>query len=183
MPRLRVIRATTALLLLALNSSPASQAEAAVPPAYQQVAALYEIPGALFYAVALAESGKRIESLEARRPWPWTLNIAGNGAYYETRWAAWQALDAALKTGETRIDIGLMQVNWRYHQRRLKTPWLALEPGHNLKVGAAILKGCYRERRDWWASVGCYHAPNDADRARQYRERVARAWRNVTAED
>ena len=36
-------------------------------------------------------------------------------------------------------------------------------------------------RGDWWAAVGCYHAPSNAERAARYRERVKRIWSRVTA--
>ena len=73
----------------------------------------------------------------------------------------------------------LMQVNWRYHQDRLGTPWQALDPYYNLRVGAEILKGCYRNERDWWASVGCYHAPANPHRANEYRRRVVSRWKRI----
>jgi soluble lytic murein transglycosylase-like protein len=159
---------------------PVSKAGTGIPPTYERIAARYEIPAALLYAVALAESGKTIASVSIRRPWPWTLNVAGEGRYFPTRLAAWRALDATLAAGETRVDIGLMQVNWHYHQQRLNNSWLALQPDHNLSVAAEILKRCYAERGDWWRSVGCYHAPNNAARARRYTDRVRAAWRSVT---
>ena len=163
-----------------LVGSHMSHAEEVVPAAYQRVAAEYEIPVKLFYALALAESGKTIASMNRRRPWPWTLNIAGVGVYFSTRWEAWRALDQSLKAGQERVDVGLMQVNWHFHQHRLGNSWLALEPYHNLTVGAEILKDCYKNRRDWWASVGCYHAPSDSVSAKNYRQRVAAHWRQLS---
>ena len=158
-------------------------ADEAVPSAYCLVAAEYEIPGPLFYAIALAESGKMIGPINRRRPWPWTLNIAGDGVYFKNRWQAWRALDESLRAGETSVDIGLMQVNWRYHRARLGNTWLALDPTHNLNVGADILKDCYQKRRDWWASVGCYHAPSNQARAKRYRARVRALWRELPSMD
>ena len=72
-----------------------------------------------------------------------------------------------------------MQVNWRYHQEKLGTTWQALDPYHNLRVGAAILRACYEIRQDWWSSVGCYHAPANANRADRYRQRVVSHWRRI----
>jgi len=172
---LAVLISQAAILL----SSAVSHADTGIPPTYQRIAARYEIPAAILYAVALAESGKPIPELWARRPWPWTLNVAGEGRYFPTRLAAWRVLDATLAAGETRIDIGLMQVNWHFHRQRLGNTWLALQPEHNLSVAAEILKRCYAERRDWWNSIGCYHAPNNATRAMRYTERVRAAWRSV----
>ncbi|MEW8644213.1 MAG: transglycosylase SLT domain-containing protein, partial [Candidatus Thiodiazotropha sp.] len=80
------------------------------------------------------------------------------------------------------IDIGLMQVNWRYHQDRLGTPWQALDPYHNIRVGAGILQDCYATRQDWWGSVGCYHSPKDSYRADRYRRRVVSHWQRIVQE-
>ncbi len=74
-----------------------------------------------------------------------------------------QALDDLLAAGQASVDIGLMQVSWRYHRDRLASAALALDPYRNLHVAAEILAACFREREDWWAAVGCYHAPNDPD--------------------
>ncbi len=76
----------------------------------------------------------------------------------------------------------LMQVNWRYHRERLGTPWQALDPYSNLRVGAEILQDCYVTRQDWWASVGCYHAPMNPQRADQYRRRVVSHWQRLVSE-
>ena len=165
------------------SACPMMHAEEVIPTAYRRIAAEHEIPLQLFYAVALAESGKTIESTNRRRPWPWTLNIAGQGVYFSSRWEAWRALDQSLRDGQDSVDIGLMQVNWRFHQASLGNSWLALDPTHNLSVGANILKDCYQSRRDWWASVGCYHAPADQLRAQRYRTRVVALWRQLQEVD
>ncbi|MEX0707251.1 MAG: lytic transglycosylase domain-containing protein [Woeseia sp.] len=177
------IRLRGAWLMALWLSSTGVAGQGDVPPAYRATAAQHGIPVELLYAMALAESGKQVATghLDAvHRPWPWTLNIAGRGTYFASREAAWLALDRSLAAGQTSVDIGLMQVNWRYHADALGSTWRALDPYHNLSVAAEILKRCYRERRDWWTSVGCYHAPSNDQRARRYRERVLAHWRAVT---
>jgi soluble lytic murein transglycosylase-like protein len=151
-----------------------------VPPAYQMIARENGLPAPLFYAVALTESGQRSLSQHRLRPWPWTLNVNGRGQFFASRKAAWRALQRALASDERSVDIGLMQINWRYHHQALGSAWQALDPYHNLRVGAAILRRCYTAEPDWWESLGCYHAPNDSVRAKKYRERVTRHWRRIT---
>ncbi len=173
----RAAIATVALVLTA----PASHAADPVPDGYHRVAAAHGIPSALFYAVALAESGKHIAPLRSVRPWPWTLNVQGNGQYYRSRQAAVAALREALASGHTSVDVGLMQVNWKYHAGALQTIEAAVDPYRNLDVAAAILVDCYQSRGDWWGAVGCYHAPNDPERAARYRDRVKRLWSRLVA--
>ncbi len=174
----RLIWHTSRLIVLAGLILPSlSWGREAVPAGYRVVAAEHGIPQSILYAVALTESGKPMAGpAGAARPWPWTLNVAGRGYFFDSRQAAWQALRGYLKDGQRSIDIGLMQVNWRYHQDRLGTPWQALDPYHNLRVGAGILQDCHLTRQDWWASVGCYHAPGNPHRADQYRRRVVSRW-------
>ena len=92
-----------------------------VPPAYHAVARENGVPAPLLYAVALTESGQSRLSQNQPRPWPWTLNIAGQGHYFPSRKAAWLALNQALEAGKTP-DVGLMQINWGYHQSELGAP-------------------------------------------------------------
>lgn len=150
-----------------------------IPPAYRQVALANRIPADIFYAVALAESGRRLADGRVSRPWPWTLNIHGDGIYFGDRRSAWRAATAAIAKQKTSVDFGLMQVNWRYHQERLVDPWQALDPHRNLQVAAEILKHCQRRLSDWWASVGCYHSPSNTERAKRYRERVRAHWQSL----
>jgi hypothetical protein len=152
-----------------------------VPSGYRAIAAEYEIPYTILYAIALAESGRSLNDNRMRLPWPWTLNVAGRGYYYSSREAAWNALNSFIVRGEQSIDIGLMQVSWKYHKDKLGNTWQALDPYHNLRVAAGILQGCFNKRRDWWASVGCYHSPANTARAQRYRLRVVVHWQRLDA--
>jgi soluble lytic murein transglycosylase-like protein len=167
------------LLILMTSIPPPVSAESVIPSGYRSVAETHGIPSALFYAVALAESGTRVDALGAMRPWPWTLNVQGDGRFYPSRRAATLAFEDALATGRTSVDVGLMQVSWRYHRRALGHVAGALDPYRNLDVAAAILTACHEMHRDWWAAVGCYHAPNDPARAERYSHRVKRLWRGL----
>ncbi len=150
-----------------------------VPPAYQTVAEAEGVPPALLYAIALTESGTPLDGRRVR-PWPWTLNVAGNGERYPSRLAAWRALKRYLASGITRVDVGFMQVNWAFHHHRLADPWRALDPWFNLATGARILKEEYTRTADWLTAAGRYHAgapttPARRRRAAAYRRKVA-AW-------
>ena len=168
------------VVLLALGLAFHAPAQASVPLGYQQVAEAYDLPPEVLYAVALAESARQVDSTGNVRPWPWTLNVQGKGHFFASRQEAEAALQAHFDAGRRLIDIGLMQVNWRYHRQRLGSPQLALDPYHNLRVAAEILRDCHQRRQDWWAAVGCYHAPNSPQRAARYRARVRAHWRRVT---
>ncbi len=167
------------LLISVLQASTAIAED--IPSAYRQVAAANGIPADIFYAVALAESGRDLGNQHPVRPWPWTLNIHGEGRYFTSRQSAWRAILASIASDRPSVDIGPMQVNWRYHRTSLITPWRALDPHVNLQVAARILNDCQARLSDWWASVGCYHSPSNAERARRYRERVRAHWQTLVS--
>ncbi|MBA1445572.1 MAG: transglycosylase SLT domain-containing protein [Chromatiales bacterium] len=146
-----------------------------IPTGYRQVAAEYGIPTQLFYAVALTES-RWATSSGRTLPWPWSLNVAGQAMRFPSRKAAWQALRTFLDQGKRRVDIGLMQINWGYHAKRFGDPWQALDPYHNLRVGAQILQNEYHRSDDWLEAAGRYHNPGTSPKqqrlAAAYRQRV-----------
>jgi len=168
------------VVLLALGLALHAPVQASVPFGYQQVAEAYDLPPEVLYAVALTESARQVDSTGNLRPWPWTLNVQGRGHFFDSRQEAEAALQEHFDAGRRSIDIGLMQVNWRYHRQRLGSLQLALDPYHNLRVAAEILQHCHQSRQDWWAAVGCYHAPNSPQRAARYQARVRAHWQRVT---
>ena len=175
-----ILRGVFVAFVLQAHASGFSQ-YVTVPEPYSGIARAHGIPPTLIYAVALAESGKYVTRLQTTQPWPWTLNIAGEGRYYPSREAAIEDARQALAGGVRSVDFGLMQVNWGYHKTALRSVESAIDPVYNLEVGARILAGCYQARGDWWAAVGCYHAPANAERAARYRDRVSHIWTRVTA--
>jgi soluble lytic murein transglycosylase-like protein len=159
-------------LASALSTGPAV---ASIPPAYVNAAQEYAVPPEVLFAVALAESELLLTSRRVM-PWPWTLNVEGREERYRNRVEAWEAIQRHLEAGRRSIDIGLMQVNWRWHQELLQDPWTALDPYFNLRAGSRILHDLYQEDGDWVTVVGRYHAPADTPAARHraevYRARV-----------
>ena len=148
-----------------------------IPPAYLAVAREVGVPPGLLYAVALTESARRFPTAEVR-PWPWSLNVNGKAEYHPNRKAAYRAIRRHLTAGRRSIDIGLMQLNWRWHRESLRDPWQALDPYHNLRLGAHLLRAHYRACGDWLTAAGRYHAPATTKQgralAKTYRKRVAR---------
>ncbi len=133
------------------------------------------IPISLLYAVAQVESGGGKYS---RRPWPWTLNINGKGKFYPTAAAAEAALYAAIARGERNIDVGCMQINYRYHGRAFRTPATMLIPLDNVAYGASFLVALHGKHGSWDTAVKYYHSSKDK-RQRAYHARVLRAWREA----
>lgn len=149
-----------------------------VPVAYRIVAMRHQIPVDILYAVALAESGRAYRG--ENKPWPWALNIDGRSVYCESQRDAVHQAAQAIQFNQP-VDVGLMQVSWRWHQQRFTSIDESLEPLKNLDAGAMILYEQFEQTRDWWDAVGRYHDPGQdtasLDSAQRYRARVKRHWR------
>lgn len=146
------------LISCALLASVTQAKTTEIPWGYTEVASQYHIPTELLYAIALNESGAKLHS-GVIKPWPWTLNVNGKPHRYATRQQATQALKTYLKQGITNIDIGLMQVSWKYHQRELLDPSLAFDPYFNLDIGAGLLQHEHHLNTNWLTAAGHYHSP------------------------
>lgn len=148
-----------------------------VPPAYVVAAEDNGIPPEVLYAVASAESVVNLHA--GRRPWPWTLNVAGQGMRFGDRRSACAALRDALE--QTRIvDVGIAQLNvrWQTHLfgpgKRFADPCDALDPYANLDEAARLIRGHFENTRDWLAAAGRYHRPAGGAPATRYRGVVQR---------
>lgn len=153
-----------------------SATAASVPPAYLDAGSLHQVPPEVLYAVATAESAVSLKT--GRRPWPWTLNVAGEGFRFATRQAACSALLLALE--ETRIvDVGIAQLNVRWQPqlfgagKRFSNPCDALNPYANLEEAARLLRGHFDATGDWVQAAGRYHRPAGGEPAARYRRLVA----------
>ena len=175
-PRRTLLRAGAAALVLALPGHVLAARRKAtyppVPPAYRDAATRLGIPPTILYGVALQESALRWGGHAL--PWPWTLNIRQRPQRFDSYPDALAALKAALGRGVRNVDCGCMQVNWGYHRARLQSPERALDPWHNLAVGARILADQRARCAGWFEAVGAYHSPGNAVRARRYARSVFR---------
>lgn len=149
-----------------------------VPEAYVVAAHRHGVPPEVLYAVASAESAVTLE--HGRRPWPWTLNVAGRGYHFADRDSACEALYEAL--GRTRVvDVGIAQLNVRWQPQlfgagnRFVDPCDALDPYKNLDEAAKLLRGHYDDASggDWLVAAGRYHRPAGGAPAERYRRIVA----------
>lgn len=127
-----------------------------IPAGYVAMGNKNGVPPWFLYGIALQESNM----LFGRRalPYPWTLNVKGKGFRYRSYDEALYALKGFVGRGLTSVDIGCMQVNWRWHGTRLQTLERALEPYANIDAGAQILQLEFAATGDWFKTAMRYHA-------------------------
>lgn len=161
-----------------VNSTGRSTAYPAVPIGYIHMGRIEGIPPLILYSVALQESAQLFG--KHTLPYPWTLNVAGTPRRFQTYEAAVAGLRTNVAKGITSVDCGLMQVNWRYHYRKLGNFYQALDPYPNLRAGALILREEYARTGDWFKAVGRYHSPENMARAYDYANAVYRRMARVS---
>lgn len=158
-----------------------TESVAASPPLVVQVAEEQGVPSDLFYAIVLAES--RSLTQQGSKPWPWTMNVGGHPHFFQTREDAYSFAYSLVNQGTTNFDVGIAQVNWRWHQAKFNYDlWSALDPYTNLTVAAQHFREQYERPvcAEWNKAVGCYHRPargeNDLKIAAEYTSRVLDIW-------
>jgi soluble lytic murein transglycosylase-like protein len=127
----------------------------------------------MLQAIAFAESG-RTDDHGLIEPWPWALNIEGQAFFPMSQDEAVALLSAHQNRS---VDVGLLQINIRWHGHRVDDPKALLDPITNLEIGAAILKEALASAPgDLTAGIGRYHSSNP-ERARSYARTVLAFYR------
>jgi len=130
-----------------------------------------------FYGIAVQESGMRWAD-GSFRPWPWTLSLNEGSRrvkkgprHYASKAAAVAALRGFVRDGITNIDVGLMQVNLRWHGHRVHYDLnVLLEPTANIMAAASYLGEI--EANSSQEKLSAYHAPKKPVRGNAYANRV-----------
>jgi hypothetical protein len=139
---------------------------------WETVARRHGLDPLLLFAVALQES-QRTRDKGFAPPWPWVTRSPEGPRFYSSREAAVADLERLMdKYRPLSIDVGLMQVNLRWHGHRL-SPAELLDGRRNLEVAAGILAEALRSAPgDPVLGVGRYHQWRDEGVARRYGRRV-----------
>jgi hypothetical protein len=129
------------------------------------------VPLPVLLAVSLVETGRN------GRPWPWTVNLGGDGQWLGSAAAAEALAADALAAGRTNIDLGCFQLNHRWHGAAFATLADMLDPRQNARYAADFLLRHYAETQDWAAAAAAYHSatPEHAERYRARFETVLAA--------
>ena len=98
---------------------------------------LNKIPSGLLLAIATVESGSE----------PYALNIQGKSVIGRNKREAVDLIHEALAEGITNIDVGVMQLNVRWHRENFGSIEEMLEPKKNIEYAAGFLLKLYKKLR------------------------------------
>jgi len=134
-----------------------------------EAAKLLGVPYDVLIAVSVVETGRD------NRPWPWTVNIGGDGHWLNTTTEAEAVVQTALDAGLTNIDLGCFQLNYRWHAQAFASISDMLDPFRNAAYAAAYLSAQYDETGDWAAAAAAYHSATP-EHAERYRALFEETW-------
>lgn len=137
--------------------------------AARQAALTHGVPEPVMLAITRVETGR--DQGGTLTPWPWAINMGGEGFWPETRENAVTMAQTALEEGRQNMDIGCFQLNIRWHAENFASLDDMFDPVRNADYAARFLSRLHDETGSWVAAVAAYHS-RSPDLAEAYVARV-----------
>lgn len=124
-----------------------------------------KIPKGLLAAIAKVESGHR----------EYAINVGGRAVYAGSLAKALSIAKSKINSGVTNIDLGVMQLNYRWHGNQFASLEEMLTPEKNINYAAKLLKVLYDQHGDWQKAIRHYHSAN-LKHSKKYSRKVSMVW-------
>ncbi|MBN8828951.1 MAG: transglycosylase SLT domain-containing protein [Sphingobacteriia bacterium] len=139
------------LILLTFLFFPSITLAESCKPYFKRASSDFGIPNGVLQTVSHIEARKH----------PWTINVKGKGYYFKTKEYAVDYVNKLIKAGYKNIDIGCMQVNFKYHGKNFTNLEEMFEPEINVTYAAKFLSTNYKEFKDWKKAVAAFHSKEE----------------------
>lgn len=139
---------------------------------------MLKIPQDTLYSISLQETGKQHSKKKIRISWPWTVNVDGEGFYFDSKKEAMLFVKSQMLKGKESIDVGCMQVNLKHHPDAFKSLDQAFDPKSNIYYGARFLVGKYQQLGSWAKAVAHYHSATP-HLGEKYKDSVVKIAQNI----
>lgn len=140
------------------------------------------VPLSVLRAISLSETGRKRDG--AFRPWPWTVNLEGEGHWFDSADEARAYVDREFARGARSFDVGCFQINYKWHGQAFRSLDELFDPLANALYAARFLQALHAEHGDWGRAAGAYHSrtPEFANRYQARFERLHDALANPEAD-
>lgn len=125
----------------------------------------YLIPAGLLSAIAKIESGTKAHA----------LNIGGKALFASNDVEAIEYIEKARVAGVKNIDVGVMQLNYRWHGEYFANIQEMLEPQKNIEYAAIFLMRLKKRHGSWYNAIKYYHS-SEPERQYTYSSKVVKEW-------
>lgn len=156
-------------LVMALNM--VSEAKTIPPSAEEMLQVIevverkYDIPAGLLSSIAKIESALN----------PLAMNIDGRAVTSGSQKQVVELANKTLAAGLTNIDLGVMQLNYRWHGKNFTSVEQMLEPESNINYAAKLLSSLKTEHGNWQTATRYYHSKS-LKHHKSYSRKVIIAW-------
>lgn len=128
----------------------------------------HRIPSGLLLAVIKTESNLN----------PFALNINGKPLYFGCKDEAIKAINEAVSSGVLNIDIGISQINYKWHGERFVSIDSMLSIDTNLSYAAEHLSNLKLKHGDWHKALRHYHSAKPIHH-KVYSRKVVACWLGI----
>ncbi len=131
---------------------------------WSEVGEIKNVSPYLLYAIAIKETMMQKKDSEKGliTPHLWAMNSPTlPGKYYDNQLELIHNIKKLTAKNIKNIDIGVMQINVKWHAYRVNSIYELTDPRTNIKVGADILNDALRSTNDVIKGVGRYHNPKN----------------------
>jgi hypothetical protein len=125
----------------------------------------YQIPSGLLSAIAKVESDIK----------EFAVNVGGKATYANSLAEAVSVVNTQINAGKQNIDLGVMQLNYRWHGSQFKSLEEMLTPKKNIAYAASLLSSLYKQHDNWQMAIRHYHSANPKYSSK-YSRKVTMAW-------
>ena len=132
------------------NRDPALVCDAAAQTISQESG----VPISVLRAITRTETGRGAQL----RPWPWTVNMEGEGVWFDTAQQARVYVFRHFKLGARSFDVGCFQLNYKWHGQAFNSIEEMFDPVMNARYAAKFLNQLHAELGDWTKAAGAYHS-------------------------
>ncbi len=106
---------------------------------------------------------------------PYAINIKGKPIFASTLQEALSTVKGALARGITNIDLGVAQINYRWHKEHFRSVEKMLDPKVNIQYAGSLLSSLFKQHGTWHKAIRYYHSAN-SEHHRKYSKKVVTAW-------
>ena len=106
---------------------------------------------------------------------PYAVNIAGKTVIASNQEEAAKTIKNAVNQGVTNIDIGIAQINYRWHKDKFRNIEEMINPTANIEYAAKLLSSLFKQHGTWHKAIRHYHSANP-NHHKQYSRKVVIAW-------
>lgn len=181
-PKVTILVRLACILAMAFSIGPVSaspQGQLCLDAA-RKAAVAHDVPMDVLIALAMTETATRRDGV--LQPWPWTVNDAGTGHWFDTRDAALGYAYRRVKDGARNFDVGCFQLNFRWHSPAFASLEQMFDPEANADYAARFIRSHYVEAGDWSVAAGRYHSLTEKHASR-YRQVFDSHRRNMANSD